>query len=141
MTLAQARSHIRKSSLPMNAADTFVFAAEGIASQLEVSDRTRQRFAALTQAVAYEHVRADTERRVVRWRWATWIQFELEIHCSLKYGYPRGRWLNQEPTIRKDKWLHGLDSEDRVLVVRQMTEFANKYSEWFYMYSTDTTEC
>lgn len=107
---------------------------------VQLSELTNRRFEELSNSAAYETLKRHVESHVVKWRWATWEKFGLEPYDSEKNRFPKGRWLDSEPAVIHDKWLHGIDNEGRIAVIRGMCELPGMFSEEFFLYAQSSIE-
>ena len=66
-------------------------------------------------AAAYARMKAECESAVVEWRWANCIMEPYNPHDRIVMGWRAQKWLKQPD---KDGFIHGLDEQQRIRVVR-----------------------
>lgn len=64
---------------------------------------------------AYARMKAECESAVVEWRWANCIMEPFNPHDRIVMGWRAQKWLKQPD---KDGFIHGLDEQKRIRVVR-----------------------
>lgn len=67
---------------------------------------------------AYEEVKADSERAVTEWRWATGKYYSLVPFEPDRFGIRRGKLLAKPPASPKNAYAFGFDAQGVLRVLR-----------------------
>jgi hypothetical protein len=86
----------------------------------------------------YQQRKAQAEKAVHEWRWATSSWFHIEPLWFERHGFAPGRKLRHEPLNSKYRVHCGLDRMGRVVVERGYHEFG--FDETFYNWSCEPIE-
>lgn len=85
----------------------------------------------------YAGIKADAERRVVRWEWADFARYSLNPAYFEGMKFTRGKVIPGEPNPPEGAFGYGYDAKGRIVVERQQTEFPGLEHETFYEHEAD----
>ncbi|MGO9112501.1 MAG: hypothetical protein ACLP9L_24995 [Thermoguttaceae bacterium] len=89
----------------------------------------------------YSALKKTCEAQVTRWEWATFWLYDMEPFCRERNRISRGKRLKTKPTtIKSGMHQYGFDASNRIVVVRQYTEFKGRFNEEFFTYSNGVVE-
>ena len=99
----------------------------------------KERFA--EAATKYPALKKACEAQVVRWEWASFGLYHPKPFFNERKKIGKGRKLDGKPaTIKSGMRQYGFDSDDRIVVVRQYTEFSGRFYEEFFVATEDQIE-
>lgn len=88
----------------------------------------------------YATLKRTCERQVVRWEWATFARYTPQPFYFEIMQFARGQKLKEEPKNRNGCFQYGFDEYNRVVVVRQYTEFVGQFDEEFFTYRGEVVD-
>ena len=103
----------------------------------ESEDLKRARAMAAKGRKNYSKLKTEVEARVVRWEWASFPRHSYEPAYFEINKFPRGKVLAYEKDAPLPPYQCGYDTQGRMIVERQYTEFPGHVGETFYVHEPD----